>query len=106
MFVVGTRLDRGRPAVLRACHVPAPCLFLALLLVCVCALGLECEGVAKPFGHAAHQVRYLAVRFHGLALEPVAGLGPFPLEHRPKVQKFKKERGHNANCPEASRPGR
>lgn len=55
--------------------------------------------LAKSSGHAAHQVRHFAVRFHGLSLVPAAGSGSFHLEHGPKVQKFKKERCHNAGCP-------
>lgn len=62
---------------------------------------LECKRAAKPCGESAHEVRYLTIRFHGLALEPAAGPGPFPLEHRAKVQKFKKDRGYNANRPQA-----
>ena len=41
------------------------------------------------------------MRFSGSELEPLCGSGSFSLEHWPKVQKFKKERGHNADCPKA-----
>lgn len=37
----------------------------------------------------------------GSALQLFGGPGSFSLEHRPKVQKFKKECGHNANRPQA-----
>lgn len=58
---------------------------------------LDCECRAKSCGHSAHEVGQLALRLPGPALQLFGGPGSFPLEHRAKIQKFKKERGHNAD---------
>ena len=87
--------------VFRASGVPAPRLFHALFSVCAGGLGLACECRAKPFGHSAHEVCQLALCFSGPALQLFSGSGSFPLEHWAKIQKLKKECGHNADCPKA-----
>ena len=44
--------------------------------------------------------RMKSVSFPDRALQSLRGSGSFSLEHWAKVQKFKKERGHNADSPQ------
>lgn len=100
LFVVCIGLEQGQRSYIWHKLCSSAGFLLCAFPYRLAGAGLPSECIAKPFGHSTHEVGQFALSFSGLALEPLCGSGSFSLEHWPQVQKFKKERGHNADCPQ------